>query len=323
MDTVVTGGSGYVGTNLVDVLRRAGRPVRVVDLRPPADPTVDWVRADVRDAAAMSAAVRGADVVFHLAAVISLTGGQRGRVASTNVGGVRAVGQAARAAGIRMVHCSSVHAFDLTAPADGPIDETHRRATDAGLPVYDRSKAAGEAALRDLVANGLDAVAVNPTGILGPRDDVPSRIGAGILALWRRRLPAIVEGGFDWVDVRDVVAGLLAAGERGRTGESYLLPGHRLAARDLVRLAAGVGGVRTPRTLPLWALRPVAPLATVLGRLHDSPLLPTSDALHALATFPRVNGQKATHELGHRPRPLESTLRDLFDSYDAARLRRR
>jgi len=321
-DVVVTGGSGYVGTNLVRALRDAGRRVRVVDLRPPADsddPNVSWVRADVRDAAAMRDAVDGADGVFHLAAVISLVGGQRGRVASVNVDGVRAVGDAARAAGVRMVHCSSVHAFDLSAGGGRPIDETHPATTDPRLPVYDRSKAAGQAAVLALVETGLDAVVVNPTGILGPRDDGPSRIGAGILALWRRRLPAVVDGGFDWVDVRDVVAGLLAAFERGRTGESYLLPGHRESAPDLIRLAAEVGGVSMPRALPLGLLRPVAPLATLLGRVHDAPLLPTRDALHALVTFPHIDGTKAARDLDHHSRPLAETLRDLHHSY-AARL---
>jgi dihydroflavonol-4-reductase len=317
---VVTGGSGYVGTNLVRALRQAGHRVRVVDLRPPAEPEdqhLSWVRADVRDAAAMRDAVDGAGGVFHLAAVISLIGGQRGRVASVNVDGVRAVGEAARTAGVRMVHCSSVHAFDLSVGGDGPIDETHPAATDRRLPAYDRSKAAGQAAVLALVDRGLDAVVVNPTGILGPRDDGPSRIGAGILALWRRRLPAIVDGGFDWVDVRDVVAGLLAAFERGRTGESYLLPGHRTSTLDLLRLAADVGGGSVPRVLPMRFLRPVGPLATLAGRIHDSPFLPTSDALHTLATFPHLSGAKAARDLGHHPRPLAQTLRDLRDSYAA------
>jgi dihydroflavonol-4-reductase len=95
--TVVTGGSGYVGTNLVLALRAAGRPVRVVDLRRPgiSDPDVSWIQADVRDRAAMRRAFAGADVVYHLAAIISLVGGQRGRVASVNVGGVRSVAEAA------------------------------------------------------------------------------------------------------------------------------------------------------------------------------------------------------------------------------------
>jgi dihydroflavonol-4-reductase len=326
--TVVTGGSGYVGTNLVLALRAAGRPVRVVDLRQPTvrDPAVTWIQADVRDRAAMRQAFAGADIGYHLAAIISLVGGLGGRVASVNVDGVRAVAEAAREAGVRrLVHCSSVHAFDAGAGGgarDGRVAEDSPRADDSRLPAYDRSKAAGEAALRAVVARGLDAVVVNPTGILGPLDEAPSRIGAGLYALWRRRLPATVAGGFDWVDVRDVVLGLLAAETRGRTGESYLLPGHRCSVRDLLVLAAGVGGVPVPRALPLWSLRPVAPLATAVGRHWPHPMLPTADMLHTLRTFPYVDGTKAATELGYRPRPLAETVRDLYESFRSAGGRR-
>jgi dihydroflavonol-4-reductase len=322
---VVTGGSGYVGANLVRALRATGRRVRVVDLRPPAgpaDPGTTWVRADVRDRIAMRHALDGADMAYHLAAVISLTGGRRGRVQSVNVEGVRVVAEAAHEAGVRLVHCSSVHAFDLASRIGHPIDETCPAATDRRLPAYDRSKAGGEAALRDVIRRGLDAVVVNPTGIIGPRDDGPSRIGAGIVALWNGRLPAIVDGGFDWIDVRDVVTALLAAHERGRTGESYLVPGHRTSAYELLQIAARVGGVPAPRVLPMWCVRPWAPLATALGTIHDSSFLPTRDALHALITFPHVNGAKAERELGHTPRSLETTLRDLYASYDRPRLAR-
>jgi dihydroflavonol-4-reductase len=327
--TVVTGGSGYVGTNLVLALRAAGRPVRVVDLRQPAvsDPDVTWIQADVRDRAAMRQAFAGADIGYHLAAVISLVGGLGGRVESVNVDGVRVVAEAARKAGVRrLVHCSSVHAFDAGAVAGAragaPVTEDCPRADDPRLPAYDRSKAAGEAALRAVVARGLDAVVVNPTGILGPRDDGPSRIGAGLYALWRRRLPATVAGGFDWVDVRDVVHGLLAAETHGRTGESYLLPGHRCSVRDLLVLAAGVGGVPVPPAVPLWSLRPVAPLATAVGRRWPHPMLPTTDMLHTLRTFPYVDGTKAATELGYRPRPLAETVRDLYESFRSAGARR-
>jgi dihydroflavonol-4-reductase len=322
--TVVTGGSGYVGTNLVLALRAAGRPVRVVDLRRPAvgDPDVTWIQADVRDPAAMRRAFAGADIGYHLAAVISLVGGLGGRVESVNVDGVRAVAEAAREAGVRrLVHCSSVHAFDA-ARAQGRVDERCPRAEDRRLPAYDRSKAAGEAALRTVVARGLDAVVVNPTGILGPLDEEPSRIGAGLYALWRRRLPATVAGGFDWVDVRDVVLGLLAAEASGRTGESYLLPGHRCSVRDLLVLAGDVGGVPVPPAVPLWSLRPVAPLASAVGRHWPHPMLPTTDMLHTLRTFPHVDGTKAATELGYRPRPLAETVRDLYESFRSAGGRR-
>jgi dihydroflavonol-4-reductase len=109
-----------------------------------------------------------------------------------------------------MVHCSSLHAYDVGAIA-GPVRETGPRATDARLPAYDRSKAAGEDEVRKVINRGLDAVIVNPSGMVGPVDPEPSRMGRAFLAMFKGRMPVSVTGAFDWVDVRDVAAALLAA----------------------------------------------------------------------------------------------------------------
>jgi nucleoside-diphosphate-sugar epimerase len=313
---VVTGGGGHVGANLVRALLERGARVRVTDVRDPRSLVqlgATWVAADVRDAGAMRAAFDGADVVFHLAAVISVVGGMRGLVRAVNVGGVRCAAEAALAAQVRkFVHCSSIHAYDLEQAAGQVVDEGSSRAVDPRLPVYDRSKAAGEAQLREVIDRGLDAVVVNPTGVIGPADEGPSRMGAVLLAAWRRRLPAVVDGGFDWVDVRDVVAGLTAAAQRGRCGENYLLPGHRLSVRALIDAACAVAHIRPPATtVPMGFARTWSPLANAIARSSANPLLYTSDSLHALATFPIVSGDKAARELGHRPRPYQDTLADL------------
>lgn len=317
---VVTGGSGYVGVNLVPQLRDDGYSVRVLDreLHPLLRPLdVDFVSADICDPAAVRAGLAGADVVFHLAALISVTGDMGGLVERVNVAGVANVAAAARRAGVRrFVHCSSVHAFDTDVP--GPIDETSPKAVRPELPGYDRSKAAGERALLREVEQGLDAVIVNPTGIIGPRDPRPSRTGRMLAAMRRGTVPAVVEGGFDWVDVRDVVAGLLAAQRLGRTGQNYLLAGHRASLRELADLVAAVSAGRsTPFTLPLWFARIWSPLAGVLARWSDNPLLYTSDTLHAVGSFPQIDDRRARTELGHQPRPLEQTVGDLFDWFDS------
>lgn len=139
-----------------------------------------------------------------------------------------------------------------------------------------------------------------------------------LLALWRRRTPALVPGGFDWVDVRDVVHALRAAGARGHTGENYLVPGHRASLAELAQLAAAVrGSPVTHRVAPSGLARAVAPVAEPLVRWTGWPLLPTRESLHALDTFPIVDGAKARRELGHEPRPLRQTLTDLHASFVA------
>ena len=227
---------------------------------------------------------------------------------------MRTVAEAALRAKVRrFVHCSSVHAFDLLAMRDRVVDERARRSRDPRVPAYDRSKAAGEVQLQKVISAGLDAVVVNPTGVIGPRDQGPTRMGHFFLALATGRLPATVAGGFDWVDVRDVVSALMAAEARGRTGENYLVGGHLMSTQELAQIAEGVTGVRAPRfDVPLWFARLWSPAATLVGRTGNHPLLYTRDTLHALASAPRVDCSKARRELGHDPRPVQPTVADLY-----------
>ncbi len=312
----VTGAAGHIGSNLCIALLAEGHRVRAIDLRYPLEACrhgARWVRADVRDAPAIRSGIDGCDVVYHTAAVISVVGGLGGLVESVNVDGVGVVARAALDRGVRrLVHCSSVHAFDLAAMAGQSVDETAPRSVRPELPAYDRSKAAGEVQLRQVVERGLDAVVVNPTGVIGPIDTAPSRMGAVLRAVWRRRLPALTEGGFDWVDVRDVVSALRAAFVRGRTGESYLLAGHRRSVRELAQAAAAAGGTRvTSRVLGSRWARAIAPAADRIARLTGTPLVPTREVVHALDSFPVIDSGKAARELGHHPRPIEETLADL------------
>jgi dihydroflavonol-4-reductase len=321
---VVTGAGGHLGGNLVRELLSRGQRVRAVDLRKSRaleGLDVEWCQADLRDSASALAALSGADLVYHLAAVISITGDPTGQVWATNVGGVANVAQASLHFGVRrLVHCSSVHAFDVEL-CRGRIDETSPRSVRAELPVYDRSKAAGEAELRKWIEKGLDAVVVNPTGMIGPYDFEPSRMGRLFLTLRAARVRTVVDGAFDWIDVRDVADAMISAAARGRMGESYLLGGHRLSIRELADLIARVTKSQAPRVVVPMAVARVAAWTLARGRLSsDSSPLFTSESLHALMNCPTIVSRKAEVELDHHPRRAEDTLKDIFRWFDSVGL---
>ena len=320
MRFVVTGASGHLGANVVRALVAAGEKVRAVDIRPGAALQglgVEFVRGDVLDPSSLENALAGAEFVLHLAARISIAGDPDGSVWRVNVDGVRNVAEAALTAGVRrLVHCSSVHAYDAAA-IRGPVRENGLRSTDSRLPVYDRSKAAGEAALHRVVERGLDAVILNPSGMIGPVDPEPSRMGRVFLAMFRGRMPIAVRGAFDWVDVRDVAAALIAAADRGRTGDNYLIAGQRASVNELGKLAADVAGRQPPRlAVPLAPVKLAALVAVrVAGPRRAGKLLLTPESLHALETAPIIDCSKAVAELGYRPRPLAETVADLHASF--------
>lgn len=301
---VVTGASGHVGANLIPALLEAGHRVRAVTIEPLDTPLpalagleVERVQADVCDRASLDPAFAGADVVHHLAAVISVRMLPDSRVRAVNIGGVANVIDACRRSGARrLVHMSSIHALT-----------TGRR-----IPKYDRSKAAGEQLVIDAMQAGLDAVIVRPTGIIGPRDFAPSRMGRIFLDLARRRLPAMVSGGFNWVDVRDVAAAVIAAGDHGRPGERYTVSGYWRSISELAAMAGMHTGVYPPLvTVPLWLGRAVAPV----GGLVSERFSPA--ALRALQDHENVACDLAFRDLGHWPRPMADTIADIYRSFDA------
>lgn len=319
MKVAVTGAAGFVGHNLVELLCERGHEVvavdRVVHRNSPAG--VTWAEADILDPVAMRDALDGVEVVYHLVAKITLA--QHDEVAWTvNTKGVRTVAEAALAAGVRrFVHCSSIHSYDQRQDVcGGRLDEDSPRSDDATLPVYDRSKWAGERELREVIDDGLDAVICNPTGVYGPADYGTaaglSRVNGMLRDAARGRVPALVEGSFDFVDVRDVALGLTAAADKGRTGENYLLTGEHIRMVDAFRFAARVAGRRGPLfAFPLAAVKPILPIAERVGRWFDSDLV-TEAAIAALDAAPTVDGGKAAREIGYAPRSTQETIRDLI-----------
>lgn len=312
----VTGASGHIGNNLVRELLRRGHRVRAVVHAPSATPSlrgldVERVVADVRHPETLRAAFRGVEVVFHLAARISIDADRDGQVHAVNVYGARNAAREALRAGVRRyVHMSSIHAFDLTDDG-GVLDESRRRPGPAQA-AYDRSKAAGEESVRAVIAEGLDAVIVNPAGVIGPWDFEPSRMGRFFLDVARGRLPAVPRGGFQFVDARDVVQATLAAAERGRTGANYLLAGPWRSSLDMARLAIRHVGGRAPVEIAPAVFHAAGRVLTLGARVIGRDPLLTPEMVRTLQSHRRVSSARAEAELGFTARPHDDTVRDIY-----------
>ncbi len=315
MTTVVTGAAGHLGGNLCRALLEHGEAVRATvhrDTRALEGLDLETVQADIQDIRSLRKAFAGAQTVIHLAAKISIAGDPDGSVHRANVDGARHAAEAALDAGVsRFVHVSSVHAYDLPA-----VDRLTEESPKAGRHnyAYDYSKAQGEAQVQAMVRQGLDAVIVNPTGVMGPIDHKPGRMGQVFLDLAHRRLPALVKGSFDWVDVRDVASSIIQAADVGKTGENYLLGGHQATLRELALLAQASTQVLAPRwTLPPGVAKLGIPFAAAAARRHHTAPRFTAESIGTLQHCPIVDHSKARRELGHRPRPAARTVDDIYD----------
>jgi dihydroflavonol-4-reductase len=207
---VVTGAAGHAGANLVRALVAKGRPVRALvhlDRQALEGLDIEVVKGDICDLDSLLGAFEGAEVVYHLAARIAISNEPWSLLEAVNVSGTRNVVEACLSCGVRrLVHFSSIHTM-IDRAGDIPVDESNPLVESRHYPPYDRSKAAAEREVRRGIERGLDAIIISPTAIIGPHDYKPSHFGEALLRLANGRLPALVAGGFDWVDVRDVVQG--------------------------------------------------------------------------------------------------------------------
>ena len=313
MVIAVTGASGHIGANLVRSLAARGDTVRClvhVHTRALEGLEVAKVSGDLLDVDSLCRAFEGADVVYHLAACISLSMRDMPETSAVNVTGTRNVVEACLRTGVkRLVHFGSIHSLDQE-PLDEPMDEERCFAEGPAAPPYDRTKALGIREVQQGLARGLDAVVVLPTGVLGPYDYQPSHFGEVVVRLATGRLPALVPGGFDWVDVRDVVAGTMAAAEKAPAGRMYLLSGHWVSVAEIAKMVGELSGRPAPLSVPRWLALTGAPFVETWYRLRHARPLYTRMSLGALRSNRYISHARATRELGYEPRPFRDTLAD-------------
>jgi dihydroflavonol-4-reductase len=317
--TLVTGGSGFVGSHVVRLLAERGDDLRLT-LRPRSRldnlDGIDFkrVEADVLDRASIRRAMRGVDRVFHCAGLVSTRPGDADRLFQVNVEGTRIVLEEALRAGVeRAVYTSSVAAIGpASAPGEAADERQLFTAGKLGIP-YVNSKHEAEVEALRLAARGLPLVVVNPGYVFG-RGDVYARATAIVRRFLLGRIPVYSNGGLNVIDVGDVARGHLLADERGLVGERYILGNRNYTLDRLWADLSRLSGIEPPalRLEPAVALR-LAQAMEVASR-GGRPPITVHDVRLATGWWTYSNA-KAKRELGFRPSPHEDAIEATVEWY--------
>lgn len=322
---LVTGATGFIGANLTAELVGRGYTVRIFrrpgsDLRAIADIDVEHAMGDLRDPESLRRALAGRDTVFHAGALVSYWRRQRQEMYETNIGGTANVIDACLKAGIeRLVHTSSIAAVGYR--EDGQLsDETtsfNWEILDIG---YRISKFRAEEEVRRGIAQGLPAVIVNPSVVIGERD-VRFNAGQIIRDVRRKRLFYYVDGGTSVAYVGDVVQGHIQAALNGRVGERYILSGENLTHRQILSVTAEVvGGIQPLFRLPFLGARVIAWCSEAVAEVTNRRPWVGRELISGLNIRNWFSCEKAARELGYTVTPFRESVARTFEWYRKHRL---
>ena len=289
---IITGADGHLGGTLIRLLRRRKAMVRGLVLpghMPPVGDGVTYFQGDVCQPESLEPLFQDIPAgtwvcLIHTAGIVDISGEVLPLVRAVNVDGTKHILSLCQKHAVdRLVYVSSVHA----------------------IPEGDKTQV-----LHEITHFDPDAVVVHPSGILGPYDRSCNHLVQLVNDYLQGKLHACVTGGYDFVDVRDVALGCLLAAEKGRKGECYILSNRHYEVRELLGILRSVAGGRRLPVLPMWMARAAAPGLQWLARLQKKRPLYTKYSLYTLRSNDKFSHDKATAELGYRPRDLAQTLRD-------------
>jgi len=317
----VTGGTGFIGGEVVRQLRDRGDEVVCLARnpekgRPLADLGCEIAEGDLSDAEAIQAGMRGCDAVIHAAAVyeVGIPASERPAMREANVGGTERVLGAALEQGIaKVVYVSTVGAFGNT--HGEVVDESYEHPGEEFTSCYEETKWEAHQVAKRLIEEGLPCTIVQPGGVYGPGDE--SAIASLLDQFLSGKMPLIPfpDLGICLAHVEDVAAGIIAALDKGRPGEAYVLSGPAVTVRDAVGTVAEITGRTAPkRALPTPLMKAMIPIGPLVGRMMGQPpnlreLISSSDGVTFWARY-----DKATEELGYRPRGVEEGLRQTLEA---------
>jgi dihydroflavonol-4-reductase len=316
---LVTGATGHIGNVLVKELVKRGESVRVLvlpgeDLLPINGTEVEVVYGNVCDPASLDAAFADIEFVFHLAGIISITSSNNPVVHHVNVEGTQNMIDAAMRAGVkRFIYTSSIHAFKRI-PHGSLVDETTPIDPAFNIADYDRSKAEATLAVLDKVKDGLPAVIVCPTGVIGPYDYKNSELGSLMNSWMLNKVNYMIDGSYDFVDVRDVAQGLILAREKGSIGQLYILSGTLVRVSDLWKIAQELFSFKSILVnIPMNLAKFSAFFAELYYKLSKTTPRFTRYSIETLQSNALFSNLKARLYLGYKSRPVQETIRDTIE----------
>jgi dihydroflavonol-4-reductase len=322
MKCFVTGGSGFIGSNLVHELAARGHEVRAL-LRPASDDRAlrgakfERVIGDTSERGTLEKAMRGCDWCFHVAASYHLWLADYTPMYAANVEGTRNVIEAAVAGGCsRIVYTSTVGCIGLPKSNSStivPTDETAPVSEAQMSNHYKLSKWRAEVVARELAAKGAPVVIVNPSAPVGPRDVKPTPTGKVIVDFLNRAMPAYLDTGLNWVHVRDVAIGHILAAERGRAGERYILGNAEgnWTMREAFAALQEITGIPAPRfQIPYGVALAAAHIDECISRFTRKPPKAPLAGVRMARYKMFFNPAKAIRELGLPQTPPRQALAD-------------
>jgi dihydroflavonol-4-reductase len=326
MLALVTGATGFVGSHVARALAERGADLRLLvrstsNTKNVSDLKADLVSGDLRDPASLEKAVSGCETVFHVAADYRLWVRDPDQMHRTNVEGTRAILGAARKAGIRrVVYTSSVATMGFTSNGQ-PANEDSPVSLDNMIGPYKRSKFVAEQVAIEAARSGLEVVIVNPTTPVGDCDIKPTPTGRIVVDFLKKKFPAYVDTGLNLVDVAECARGHIAAFEKGRRGERYILGGENLTLKQILDKLAAITGLPSPsvRVPYVVALATGVVDEVVTGRIRGREPRATIDAVRMGRKKMFVSSAKAERELGWKLVAVDDALRRAVEWFRANR----
>lgn len=317
MKVAVTGASGHIGSCLVRELIKNGAHVKVLVHNFESNLSnldVEFCHGSLSDINSLKILCDGIDVVFHLAAKIALDNRHSDQVYAVNVTGTKNLIEAAKWAGVKkFIHFSSIDALWFNS-SEKVIDET-TPLVETNKSIYAFTKAESERLVLNAVKKGLDAVILSPTAVIGPYDFRISFLGRALIKIYQNKIPMLISGGYNWVDVRDVAQAAIQSAKTGRKGERYILSGNFCTLKELSEITGKISGKATPKYLaPVYLAKMACPFFELSYFITNQKPIYTRQSLELLINSPKnISFEKANKELNYQVRPLEQTLYDTFN----------